>query len=230
MGRGEAEVRAVEVTGADATDDVGRMEFLLTLRRRGIMDQAVLRAMDEVPRGVFVDAGFADSAYADRALPIACGQTISQPFVVAYMTERLAVAPQHRVLEIGTGSGYQAAVLSRLARQVVSVERFRTLAEQARVRLKSLGYDNVEVVVGDGHAGVAAHAPYDRILVTAAAERIPDTLTDQLAEGGVMLLPLGPQGGTQHLVKLTKTSTGLAREDLIPVRFVPLLQGQAHEL
>ena len=158
MGRGEAEVRAVEVTGAGATDDVGRMEFLLTLRRRGIMDQAVLRAMDEVPRGVFVDAGFADSAYADRALPIACGQTISQPFVVAYMTERLAVAPQHRVLEIGTGSGYQAAVLSRLVRQVVSVERFRTLAEQARVRLKSLGYDNVEVVVGDGHAGVAAHA------------------------------------------------------------------------
>jgi protein-L-isoaspartate(D-aspartate) O-methyltransferase len=206
------------------------MEFLLTLRRRGIMDQAVLRAMDEVPRGVFVDQGFADSAYADRALPIACGQTISQPFVVAYMTERLAVAPQHRVLEVGTGSGYQAAVLSRLARQVVSVERFRTLADEARARLRSLGYDNVEVVVGDGLAGVPAHAPYDRILVTAAAERIPDTLADQLAEGGVMVLPLGPHGGTQHIVKLTKTSTGLVREDLIPVRFVPLLPGQAHEL
>ena len=181
-------------------------------------------------RGVFVDEEFADSAYADRALPIACGQTISQPFVVAYMTERLAVAPQHRVLEIGTGSGYQAAVLSRLARQVVSVERFRTLADEARARLRSLGYDNVEVVVGDGLAGMPAHAPYDRILVTAAAERIPETLTDQLAEGGVMLLPLGPHGSTQHIVKLTKTSTGLAREDLIPVRFVPLLQGQAHEL
>jgi protein-L-isoaspartate(D-aspartate) O-methyltransferase len=210
--------------------DVGRMEFLLTLRRRGIGDQAVLRAMDEVPRGKFVEADFADSAYADQALPIACGQTISQPFVVAYMTEQLALRPHHRVLEVGTGSGYQAAVLSRLAREVVSIERYRTLADKARERLTALGYNNVEVVVGDGFVGVPARAPYDRIIVTAAAETIPQTLLDQLAEGGVMLLPLGPRDGTQHIIKLTKTETGVARENLIPVRFVPLLPGQAREL
>ena len=135
------------------------MEFLLTLRRRGISDQAVLRAMDEVPRERFVETTFTDRAYADQALPIACGQTISQPYVVAYMTEQLGVRSHHRVLEVGTGSGYQAAVLSRLARDVVSIERYRTLADQARERLKSLGYDNVEVVVGDGFAGVPRRAP-----------------------------------------------------------------------
>ena len=206
------------------------MEFLLTLRRRGIGDAAVLRALEEVPRERFVDHEQTEAAYADQALPIACGQTISQPYVVAYMTEQLGVRPHHRVLEVGTGSGYQAAVLSRLAREVVSIERYRTLASAARKRLAALGYENVEVVVGDGLSGVPARAPYDRIMVTAAAERMPETLVDQLAEGGVMLLPLGPQGGTQHIVKLTKTSTGLSREDLIPVRFVPLLPGQAREL
>jgi len=215
---------------AQDDDSVGRMEFLLTLRRRGISDQAVLRAMDEVPREQFVGPGFADSAYADQALPIACGQTISQPYVVAYMTEQLGVKPHHRVLEVGTGSGYQAAVLSRLAREVVSVERYRTLAEAARERLAALGYNNVEVVVGDGFVGVPARAPYDRIIVTAAAETIPQTLLDQLAEGGVMLLPLGPHDQAQHIVKLTKSQTGIARENLIPVRFVPLLAGQAKEL
>ena len=189
------------------------MEFLLTLRRRGIGDQAVLRAMDEVPRERFVEGGFTDIAYADRALPITCGQTISQPYVVAYMTEQLAVRSHHRVLEVGTGSGYQAAVLSRLAREVVSVERYRTLAEQARERLQALGYDNVEVVVGDGLAGVPARAPYDRIIVTAAAEQVPQALIDQLADNGVMVLPLGPQGGAQHIIKLTKSSTGVTREN-----------------
>ncbi len=210
--------------------DERRMEFLLTLRRRGIGDQAVLRAMDEVPREQFVEAEFTDNAYADQALPIACGQTISQPYVVAYMTEQLAIRPHHRVLEVGTGSGYQAAVLSRLAREVVSIERYRTLAEQARERLRALGYDNVEVVVGDGFAGVPARAPYDRIIVTAAAATLPQTLIDQLADNGVMLLPLGPRDGTQHIIKLTKSQTGIAREDLIPVRFVPLLPGKAQEL
>ncbi len=161
------------------------MEFLLTLRRRGISDQAVLRAMDEVPRDRFVEASFADSAFADQALPIACGQTISQPYVVAYMTEQLAVRSHHRVLEVGTGSGYQAAVLSRLAREVVSVERYRTLADTARERLKSLGYDNVEIVVGDGFVGVPGRAPFDRIIVTAAAETLPQTLLDQLADDGI---------------------------------------------
>ena len=210
--------------------DVGRMEFLLTLRRRGIGDQAVLRAMDEAPRERFVGPEFADTAYADQALPIACGQTISQPYVVAYMTEQLGVHPHHRVLEVGTGSGYQAAVLSRLAREVVSIERYRTLADRARERLRALGLDNVEVIVGDGLAGVPARAPYDRIVVTAAAEHAPQTLIDQLADNGAMILPLGPPSGAQHIVKLTKSSTGIARENLIAVRFVPLLPGQAREL
>ena len=206
------------------------MEFLLTLRRRGIADQAVLRAMGEVPREHFVEPGFASSAYADQALPIACGQTISQPYVVAYMTEKLAVGPNHRVLEIGTGSGYQAAILSRLACEVVSIERYRTLADQARDRLKSLGYDNVDVIAGDGLAGEPSRAPYDRIIVTAAAETIPEPLLDQLAEGGIMILPLGSHEGSQHIIKLTKSQTGTQRENLIPVRFVPMLPGKAQEL
>jgi protein-L-isoaspartate(D-aspartate) O-methyltransferase len=206
------------------------MEFLLTLRRRGISDQAVLRAMDEVPREYFVETSFARSAYADQALPIACGQTISQPYVVAYMTEQLNVGPTHRVLEIGTGSGYQAAVLSRLAREVVTIERYRTLANQARERLKALGYDNVEIVAGDGFAGMPERAPFDRIIVTAAAETIPETLMAQLADDGIMILPLGSHQGSQHIIKLTKSQTGTQREDLIPVRFVPMLPGQAQEL
>jgi len=206
------------------------MEFLLTLRRRGIADKDVLRAMEEVPRGQFVEHGHSDRAYADQALPIACGQTISQPYVVAYMTEQLGVRPHHRVLEVGTGSGYQAAVLSRLAREVVSIERYRTLAGLARGRLQSLGYDNVEVVAGDGLAGAPDHAPFDRILVTAAAETLPQALAGQLSDGGVMVLPLGPHGGSQHIVKLTKSQSHLERENLIAVRFVPLLPGRAQEL
>ena len=210
--------------------DVERMEFQLALRRRGISDQAVLRAMDEVPREHFVSTELVDSAYADQALPIACGQTISQPYVVAYMTEQLEVEPQHHVLEVGTGSGYPAAVLSRLARDVVSVERYRTLADTARERLKTLGFTNVTIIAGDGFAGVPAQAPFDRIIVTAAAEEVPQALVAQLAEGGKMMLPLGPRDGTQHLVKLTKTVQGLSRQNLIAVRFVPLLPGQAREL
>jgi protein-L-isoaspartate(D-aspartate) O-methyltransferase len=211
-------------------DKVGRMQFLLGLRRRGISDPAVLRAMDEVPREHFVENAFVDSAYADQALPIACGQTISQPYVVAYMTEQLGVQAGDRVLEVGTGSGYQAAVLSRLAREVVSVERYRTLADTARKRLAALGYDNVDVVVGDGLAGVPERGPFDRIIVTAAAETVPDALLADLADGGVMVLPLGPHAGPQRLVKLTKGEQGINQEDLIGVRFVPLLPGKAREL
>ena len=207
-----------------------KMLFQLTLRRRGISDQAVLRTMEEVPREAFVEEADREDAYRDSALGIACGQTISQPFVVAYMTEQLKLTKNHRVLEIGTGSGYQAAVLSRLAREVVTVERYRTLAETARTRLATLGYDNVTIVVGDGFAGHAEAAPYDRIIVTAAAEEIPETLVAQLGEGGVLLLPLGPHGGAQRIVKLTKSADGVHREDLIWVRFVPLLPGQAREL
>ncbi len=211
--------------------DVERMGFQLALRRRGISDQAVLRAMDEVPREHFVTPEFADSAYADQALPIACGQTISQPYVVAYMTEQLEVGPQHRVLEVGTGSGYQAAILSRMAREVVSIERYRTLANLARERLKTLGYSNVTILVGDGFNGAAERAPFDRIIVTAAAAEVPKALVEQLGEGGKLVLPLGPRHGPQYIVKLSKTASGaLTRENLIAVRFVPLLPGQAREL
>jgi protein-L-isoaspartate(D-aspartate) O-methyltransferase len=211
-------------------DSVGRMQFMLTLRRRGIGDAAVLRAMDEVPREYFVEGQFLDAAYADRALPIACGQTISQPYVVAYMTEQLAVRGEHRVLEIGTGSGYQAAILSRLAREVVTVERFRTLADAARARLETLGYRNVEVRLGDGLAGAPDQAPFDRVIVTAACETVPEMLVAQLAPDGIMVLPLGPHASPQNLVKLTKSPDGLHQEELLAVRFVPLLPGQAREL
>jgi protein-L-isoaspartate(D-aspartate) O-methyltransferase len=146
------------------------------------------------------------------------------------MTERLAVRPEHRVLEVGTGSGYQAAVLSRLAREVVTLERYRTLAEAARTRLAALGYANVEVRIGDGLAGAADKAPFDRIIVTAAAEDVPQPLVDQLGDGGIMVLPIGPHDGAQVIVTLTKTKQGLVRENLIGVRFVPLLPGKAREL
>ena len=216
--------------GSPRDERVGRMEFLLNLRRRGIADQAVLRAMDEIPREYFVGPEFSDRAYEDHALPIACGQTISQPYIVAYMTERLELRPVHRVLEVGTGSGYQAAVLGRLAGEVVTVERYRTLAELARIRLQTLRLSNVDVVVGDGLLGLPARAPYDRIIVTAAGDQVPAALAEQLADGGVMLLPLGPRLGTQILTKVTRGQEGLAHEDLIGVRFIPLLAGQAREL
>ena len=211
-------------------ESVDRMEFLLSLRQRGISDKAVLRAMDAVPREHFVEARFAESAYADQAMPIACGQTISQPYVVAYMTEQLEVQREHRVLEIGTGSGYQAAILSQLAGEVITVERYRTLAETARKALAELGYDNVNVIVGDGLNGVSEHAPYDRIIVTAAAETIPEKLVEELAEGGIMVLPLGEHHGPQRIVKLTRGEDGVTQQELIWVRFVPLLPGQAREL
>jgi protein-L-isoaspartate(D-aspartate) O-methyltransferase len=190
----------------------------------------VLRAMEEVPREKFVMSDHARSAYADRAMPIACGQTISQPYVVAYMTEQLAVAPHHHVLEVGTGSGYQAAILSRLVAKVTSIERYRTLADAARIRLKALRYDNVDVIAGDGMVGAPDRAPFDRIIVTAAAEAVPQALVDQLAIGGIMMLPLGPTDDNQVLAKLVRAETGIERTDLIGVRFVPLLPGQAREL
>jgi len=229
LGMGPNRGRNVPKPPSDGPD-VARMEFLLSLRRRGVADQRVLRALEVVPRERFVERGFGDMAYADQALPISCGQTISQPYVVAYMSEQLGVRPDDRVLEVGTGSGYQAAVLSRLAQQVVTIERYRTLADAARERLGMLGYDNVEVIVGDGLAGCPERGLYDRIIVTAAAEEIPKALLDQLAGGGVILLPLGPRDGTQHIIKLTKKQTGIERQNLIPVRFVPLLPGKAREL
>jgi protein-L-isoaspartate(D-aspartate) O-methyltransferase len=207
-----------------------KMMFQLNLRRRGISDQAVLRAMEAIPREVFVDAADRADAYRDSALGIACGQTISQPFVVAYMTEQLNLQKRHRVLEIGTGSGYQAAILSRLCGQVVTIERYRTLADSARGRLAKLGCDNVEVIFGDGFDIPAGAGTFDRIIVTAAMEQIPEALTERLEPGGVLIAPVGPHQGTQTLVRVVRTEAGLERKELVDVRFVPALPGIAREL
>jgi protein-L-isoaspartate(D-aspartate) O-methyltransferase len=210
--------------------DVGHLKFILDLRRHGIMDAAVLRAMEEVPRDKFVNQAHRHLAYQDRALPISCGQVISQPFLVAYMTEQLKVQPQHHVLEVGTGSGYQAAILSRLAAKVTSIERYRTLAQAARIRLKALNYDNVDVIIEDGMAGAPDRAPFDRIVVTAATVTVPPALIEQLAMGGIMVLPLGAHEENQKLVKIVRTEGGIERTELIAVRFVRLLPGLAQEL
>src|SRR5260221_6621277 len=186
-----------------------KMMFQLNLRRRGISDQAVLRVMEEVPREVFVEPANRADAYRDSALGIACGQTISQPFVVAYMTEQLQLQKHHRVLEIGAGSGYQAAILSRLCRHVLTIERYRTLADSARVRLEKLGYDNIEVLLGDGFDIPAGGGEFDRIIVTAAMEQIPEGLLGRLKPGGVLIAPVGPHQGTQTLVRVTRTDGGL---------------------
>jgi protein-L-isoaspartate(D-aspartate) O-methyltransferase len=207
-----------------------KMMFQLTLRRRGISDQAVLRAMEEVPREEFVDEADRADAYRDGALGIACGQTISQPFVVAYMTEQLKLSKRHRVLEIGTGSGYQAAVLSRLAGQVLTIERFRTLADAARRRLKELGYHNVEVMLGDGFAVPEEAGAFDRIIVTAAMIQIPESLMQRLTPEGILIAPVGPHHGVQTLVRIIRTGTGFERKELVDVRFVPALPGIAREL
>ena len=207
-----------------------KMRFQLNLRRRGISDQSVLRAMEEIPRDIFVGAADRDDAYRDSALGIACGQTISQPFVVAYMTEQLQPRKHHRVLEIGTGSGYQAAILSRLCREVLTIERYRTLADAARSRLEKLGCDNVEVMLGDGFDIPAGAGAFDRIMVTAAMEQLPEALTQRLEPDGVLIAPVGPHQGTQTLVRVTRTDTGMVRKDLVEVRFVPALPGIAREL
>ena len=207
-----------------------KMMFQLSLRRRGISDQTILRTMEEVPREVFVTMADRSHAYRDSALGIACGQTISQPFVVAYMTEQLAVKPEHRVLEIGTGSGYQAAILSRLCRHVLTIERYRTLADTARRRLEKLGYDNIEVMFGDGFDIPPGAGNFDRIIVTAAMEKIPDSLLRRLEPGGILIAPVGPHQATQTLVRVTKSETGFDHKDLVDVRFVPALPGTAREL
>ncbi len=214
----------------DSQNPPEKMMFQLTLRRRGISDLAVLRAMEAIPRDVFVDPGDRADAYRDSALGIACGQTISQPFVVAYMTEQLQLQKPHRVLEIGTGSGYQAAILSRLCRDVLTIERYRTLADSARARLQKLGCDNVEVMLGDGFDIPAEAGTFDRIMVTAAMEQIPEALTERLEPGGLLIAPVGPHHGTQTLIRLTRTGAGFERKPLVDVRFVPALPGIAREL
>lgn len=207
-----------------------KMMFQLTLRRRGISDQAVLRAMEEVPREAFVAAVDRGHAYRDSALGISCGQTISQPFVVAYMTEQLQLKKEHKVLEIGTGSGYQAAILSRLCRHVLTIERYRTLADEARARLEKLDYHNIEVMYGDGFDVPAGAGDFDRIIVTAAMEQIPEKLQERLVPGGILIAPVGPHHGTQTLVRVVRTDSGFDRKELVDVRFVPALPGIAREL
>ena len=207
-----------------------KMMFQLNLRRRGISDQAVLRAMEEVPREAFVAAVDRDDAYRDSALGIACGQTISQPFVVAYMTEQLQLQKGHKVLEIGTGSGYQAAVLSRLCAHVLTVERYRTLADTARDRLEALGYFNIEVMYGDGFDIPPGAGDFDRIIVTAAMEQIPEKLLERLVPRGILIAPVGPHHGVQTLVRIVRTETGFDARELVDVRFVPALPGIAREL
>ena len=207
-----------------------KMMFQLLLRRRGISDQAVLRTMEEIPREAFVEEGDREDAYRDSALGIACGQTISQPFVVAYMTEQLQLQKGHKVLEIGTGSGYQAAVLSRLCAHVLTVERYRTLADTARDRLEALGYFNIEVMYGDGFDIPPGAGDFDRIIVTAAMEQIPEKLLERLVPRGILIAPVGPHHGTQTLVRMTRTDSGFERKELVDVRFVPALPGIAREL
>lgn len=215
---------------SDPQNPAQKMMFQLNLRRRGISDQAVLRAMEGVPREMFVERADRADAYRDSALGIACGQTISQPFVVAYMTEQLDLQKTHRVLEIGTGSGYQAAVLSRLCDHVLTIERYRTLADRARERLAKLHCDNVEVLLGDGFDVPADAGQFDRIIVTAAMEQIPDALAQRLEPQGVLIAPVGPLHGIQTLVRLVRTGDGFERRELVDVRFVPALAGIAREL
>lgn len=207
-----------------------RMGFQLLLRRRGIVDHAVLRAMDEVPREDFVEPGSRDEAYIDAALPIACGQTISQPFVVAYMTEQLRLKGHHRVLEIGTGSGYQAAILSHLAAEVVSVERHRELADRARLRLQRLFRANVEIHVADGFDLPDEYGLFDRIMVTAAMEEVSESLRNRLGRDGVMIIPVGAEQGPQTLMRISRDGADVREEALIPVRFVPARRGVSRQL
>jgi len=203
------------------------MQFLYALRSHGVTDAAVLEAMEKVDRGLFVQGIFAERAYEDRPLPIPCGQTISQPSIVGLMTQALEVGPRDKVLEIGTGSGYQAAILSHLARRVYSVERHRELTRAARSVIADLGLVNVTIMTADGSLGLPDQAPFDRILLTAAPEDPPANLLEQLREGGIMVLPVGQSGTLQSLIKVRKTADGLEYTELCDVRFVPLVEGIA---
>ena len=207
-----------------------QMEFILGLRSKGVTDPRVLKAMESVPREVFLEGTFQPRAYADTPLPIDCGQTISQPSVVAQMTQALDITPRCKVLEIGTGSGYQAAILAKLTRRVYSIERHRPLARLAAKRLASLDLGNVTVITGDGSLGLPEQSPFDRILLTAASEDPPTLLLQQLRVGGIMVLPVGQSDMVQTLIKIEKSDSGLEYTELGEVRFVPLLEGIAEDI
>jgi len=209
-----------------------RRDLVAGLRHAGIADERVLAAMEAVPRALFVPDSFGDQSYQDTALPIDCGQTISQPFVVAAMTAMLEVSPRMKVLEVGTGSGYQAAVLSRLSRRVYTVERFRKLLRQAEARFRALDISNITTRFGDGMKGWPEQAPFDRIIVTAGAAEVPRTLLDQLtADGGVMVIPVDERPGVmnQRLLRISRRGEAFETRPLEPVRFVPLLPGTVDE-
>ena len=217
---------------ADEKDmpDAQLARLVLALRSQGVTDPAVLNAIETTPREIFTPDLFRDRAFEDSALPIACGQTISQPFIVGLMTQALMVEPRSRVLEIGTGSGYQTTVLSKLARLVYTVERYRTLMKEAEARFNALGLTNVITRFGDGGKGWPEQAPFDRIMVTAAAPSEPKALLSQLKPGGVLVAPIG-KGPVQSLRRYTADGKGgYTAEDLTEVRVVPLLEGVAKEL
>jgi protein-L-isoaspartate(D-aspartate) O-methyltransferase len=212
------------------TPETRRARLILSLRSQGVSDPAVLTALEYTPRELFTPELFQERAWEDSALPIACGQTISQPFIVGLMTQALTLEPRSRVLEIGTGSGYQTAVLSKLARLVYTVERYRTLLGEAESRFKTLGLGNIITRFGDGGDGWAAQAPFDRILVTAAAPGEPRTLLAQLKPSGILVAPVG-RGPVQVLKRYVGDGEGGFKEEaLCEVRFVPLLEGVAREL
>jgi protein-L-isoaspartate(D-aspartate) O-methyltransferase len=202
-----------------------KMRFLYTLRSKGVTDPRVLAAMEAVDRGLFVRGIFSDRAYEDMPLPIACGQTISQPSVVALMTQALDVSPRDKVLEVGTGSGYQAAVLAQLARRVYTVDRHKRLVREADQIFRALDLANITAFAADGSFGLPDQAPFDRIIVTAAAEDPPGPLLAQLRIGGIMVLPVGQSDAVQSLIKVTRSEQGFDYDELRPVRFVPLVEG-----
>ena len=206
-----------------------QMQFLFALRSKGVTDGRVLTAMEKTDRAMFVKGHFADRAYEDMPLPIACGQTISQPSVVGLMTQALQVNPRDKVLEVGTGSGYQAAILSHLARRVYTVDRHKPLIDDARATFQALDITNLTAFTADGSHGLPEQAPFDRILVTAAAEDPPGPLLAQLKVGGTMVLPVGQSDSVQSLIRVTRNDTGFEYEELRPVRFVPLLEGLGKE-
>ena len=210
-------------------DPETKMQFLFALRSRGVTDTRVLEAMEQIDRGPFVRGIFSERAYEDTPLPIACGQTISQPSVVGLMTQALQVSPRDTVLEVGTGSGYQAAILAKLARRVYTIDRHARLVREARMIFDALQLPNVTSLVGDGSFGLPDQAPFDRIIVTAAAEDPPGPLLAQLKPGGIMVVPVGQSDTVQTLIRVRKSEDGLDYDELRPVRFVPLLEGLGKE-
>ena len=206
-----------------------KMQFLFSLRKAGIVDKQVLQAMERVDRKNFVNGVFSKKAYDDTPLPIACGQTISQPTVVGLMTQALKVTPRDKVLEVGTGSGYQAAILSLLARRVYTVERHSLLVHNATKIFQKLNLNNITTLLADGGYGLEQQAPFDRIIVTAASEDPPASLLSQLKIGGIMIIPVGQSDNIQNLIKIVKTEGGYEYQDLQSVRFVPLVAGTEKE-